>query len=268
MTPVRGIPRRQNQDDDSTDLDDSEDEAVGRNGRVTSGRSKKAPLVPSQTDIDKVMEQARRNVAAQTGNQNIASPDEPATPMTGKRVTLRTDPEENSPRKSIEPTADGLNKRRGLLGSMFGRKRTESSSTIPRYTGESTAPVTQPSSPATPRSGKLQRRNTGQLSRANSGVPSTLGAHQTSNPAATQQNNQNWPLPPAVPESEPEPVRPNTSDGTVTTKQNSSALVRPDVGKRSQSGLTPGQDTAVANGDKVIKKKRFGKLRKAFGLSD
>ena len=271
MTPVRGIPRRQNQDD-STDLDDSEEEVPTRSSKAITGSSKKTPVVPNPTDIDKVMELARRNVAAQTGNESIALPDGPSTPR--KRVTLRTEPEpapQNSPQKSVESTADGLNKRRGLLGSIFGRKRTESSSTLPRYTGQpapSAASASVPTSPINPRSGKLQRRNTGQLSRTNSGVPPMLlTQQQASTPAATAQTNQNWPLPPPIPASAPmADNRPNTSDGQVTTKQSSANPMRPEVGKRSQSGLVAGQ-----NGVRVEqpgKKKRFGMFRKAFGLND
>ena len=67
LTPVRGIPRRKGQEDeDSTDLDDSDDDAPTRSSKRFGGRTKATPIIPSQSDIDKVMELARRNVAAQT----------------------------------------------------------------------------------------------------------------------------------------------------------------------------------------------------------
>jgi len=271
-TPVRGIPRRAGQDDDdSTDLDDSDDETAARR-RPASKRVSKAPVVPSQSDIDKVMEQARRNVAAQTGNSNIGLPEQ-TTPK--KKVTLRTEPEPELPVTNGQLSPDSnLNKRRGLLGSIFGRKRTMSSSTIPRL--QSTEPSQQqmslPASPATPTRGKLQRRNTGQLSRQASsvsvfqvnGMPGQ--AQAVSTPGAVSQTSQNWPLPPPIPESEPAEVRPNTSDGVSMPR---TLRDRPDTMKRSQSGVDIGSKTNDAiYSDRTGKKKRFGKLRKAFGLND
>ena len=270
-TPVRGIPRRAGQDDDdSTDLDDSDDDTAARR-RPASKRVSKAPVVPSQTDIDKVMEQARRNVAAQTGNSNIGLPEQ-TTPK--KKVTLRTEPETDGPVTNghQSPSDPNLNKRRGLLGSIFGRKRTMSSSTIPRL--QTTEPAQQqmslPASPATPTRGKLQRRHTGQLSRQASSASvlqvNNMPAQNVSIPGAVSQTSQNWPLPPPIPESEPVEIRPNTSDGVSMPR---TLRDRPDTMRRSQSGVDIGSkaDNAIYS-DRTGKKKRFGKLRKAFGLND
>jgi len=276
-TPVRGIPRRAGQDDDdSTDLDDSDDNAAARR-RPANKRVGKAPVVPSQSDIDRVMEQARRNVAAQTGNINVGMP-EPTTPK--KKVTLRTEPETDGPvtNGQLSPAGSDLNKRRGLLGSLFGRKRTMSSATLPGLqTASATGPPPQMSlpaspGPATPTRGKLQRKNTGQLSRqasSASGFP-TLANTQNQAVSTPVQNHQNWPLPPPIPESKPTEVRPSTSDGTVHMPRTlRDRAPRPDMSRRSQSGTAAEMkaDNAVYS-DRTGKKKRFGKLRKAFGLND
>ncbi|GAB7341514.1 hypothetical protein MBLNU457_7733t1 [Dothideomycetes sp. NU457] len=274
-TPVRGIPRRAGQDDDdSTDLDDSDDNAAARR-RPANKRVSKAPVVPSQFDIDKVMEQARRNVAAQTGNSNIGMPEQ-TTPR--KKVTLRAEPETDGPATNgqMSPAGSDLNKRRGLLGSIFGRKRTMSSSTLPQLqSGAATGPppqMSQPASPATPTRGKLQRKGTGQLSRQSSSATAlpTLANQQNQTVSTPVQNHQNWPLPPTIPDSEPKSARPKTSDGAVNMPRTlRDRAPRPVTNRRSYSN-----DAAVTKADDAVysertgKKKRFGKLRKAFGLND
>ena len=141
-------------------------------------------------------------------------------------------------------------KRRTFL-SPFGSKRREESTM--RKTEVASAPA--PAAPLesrkaerimdidspqqSPRSPKLQRRNT----------PKRLTADA-------------WPLP-QNPATATANVRPKTSDGTTTAKS------RPDIGFRRTT--MEGQPALVTNGTAIGKggkKKRFGMLRKAFGLHD
>ncbi|KAK4961640.1 hypothetical protein LTR10_002130 [Elasticomyces elasticus] len=154
---------------------------------------------------------------------------------------------------------------------------------------------TLPSSPST---GKLVRRTSGQplMIRGESTFSNATA------PVLRSKDSQNWPLAPPVP---PIPVshamdganRPNTSDGVNPEAIKLARTMRPDVGSRTQSahmplpdsgarrdsnagrsvGFAPGskeEDGDSASGGAGIyskrtgKKKRFGMLRKAFGLYD
>lgn len=291
LTPVRGIPRRNQDGDDSTDLDDSDDEGGNTKKASTRGASrvKGKPIVPSQSDIDQAMEQARRNVAAMTGNAELAAPTTPqkAKESDTKHVRLETQPQTNGQTNGpttngtiVEPS-DGLNRpRRGLMGSIFGRRRTSSTATIPTMASQGiakdsapTSPkaevIGSPQSPQTPRSGRLQRRNTPQLQRTGSEM-STAPVSATGSQSAP-----NWPLPvpPPIPESTTEGLnRPNTSDGVGETDRVKLATsMRPQMSVRSQSGISAAKRTAEENAiysARTGKKKKFSRLRRAFGLND
>ena len=140
-----------------------------------------------------------------------------------------------------------------------------------------------PQSPAgTPRGGKLQRRNTPQLLRTGSYASTIAGPPKPQAQAATMSpkvttpgtmSSQNWPLPPPpkIPASSPQDYRPNTSDGVVGSANLKNASLRPPVHQRAQSGLLNGQiaeNDAGTFSEQTGRKKRFGKLRKAFGLHD
>lgn len=92
-----------------------------------------------------------------------------------------------------------------------------------------------------------------------------------------QEESQNWPLaaPPKVTADgvNGNGVRPSTSDGTETVTMRKS-MRRPEGMQRSQSEYDTGsvKPAAVANGavysERTGKKKKFGGLRKLFGLHD
>jgi len=279
LTPVRGIPRRKGQnDDDSSDLSDSDVE--GRRA-VTNGRDglrgKSTPMVPSQSDIDKAMEIARRNVAAMTGDDvEMPVDDKSRTP---KRVTLQAQQDSPGHKRtdSETPSDAALNKRRGLFGSIMGRKRTNSATTIPRLSTQQVAPDPNAAqSPVSPRKGKLQRRNTPQLSRANSeailpSAPTTAAQaagmqQKVSTPGSMSNNSQNWPFPPPpkIPAAVAGEDRPAASDGAMETENVKVEPPRPGLGPRVQS--SGAHTNGATPSEKAGKKKRFGKLRKAFGL--
>ncbi|KAJ9625028.1 hypothetical protein H2203_004979 [Taxawa tesnikishii (nom. ined.)] len=301
LTPVRGIPRRRGQDDeDSTDLDDSDEEAARptKTGARDSQRTKSKPGVPSQSDVDKAMEAARRNVAAMNGGREPGVPEAKAENKATNQVTLQPQAEVlqpgSSPSKAQELGLDTPKRRRGVLGSILGRKRTSSSvvPTMASYASPGTEPA-GPQSPVTLRSPRLQRKNTPQFSRQNTGLSTTIppppqtaaqmqeSAPQVNTPGGISQNSQNWPLPPPpnVTADGVGAARPATSDGVSAEAIKLARTMRPDIGRRSQSGgnILDGADgdSPRAKGGKNVvysertgRKKKFAGLRRLFGLTD
>lgn len=164
----------------------------------------------------------------------------------------------------------------------------------PQSTGV-TSPM-RPSSPASPSPGKLIRRRSDQpqLRRGDSDY-STATAPVMSSPRANDSDN--WPLPPPVPpiptdDGIERPItdteRPNTSDGVSPSPAaiKLAQTMRPELAPRSKSGhqlgnrvrieggpegSEPGErekDQGVVYSRRTGKKKKFGMLRRAFGLND
>ncbi|GAB7351639.1 hypothetical protein MBLNU459_g2245t3 [Dothideomycetes sp. NU459] len=284
LAPVRGIPRRRDQDEDSSDLDDSDDEPARTRGTKTA-RVSNPPLVPSQADIDRAMEIARRNVAAMNGGREPGVPEEKPGPTTAKQVNIDPQPYTNGASTTVPETPT---KRRGLLGSVLGRRRTSSSVAVPQVAAPS-SPASRPQSPGA-RSPKLQRRNTPQFNRANSNMSTAIPQpphtfdemaatqQKVTSPGAMSQSSQHWPLPPpprVTADGVNGGVRPSTSDGTEAVHMKKS--MRPDMAQRSQSGFDLGgksKPPTISNGNGAVysertgKKKKFGGLRKLFGLHD
>lgn len=263
LTPVRGIPRRQDQHDgDSTDLSDEDDYEPRTNSR---GREKQTkPIVPDAADIEKAMAAARRNLGMTNGNTATGAPAVNEGSALSKGSLRKAEPERpqspmDSPRK------------RSFMGSILRRNRTNSNASqqVPMSSPPPPLPTQAPL--GSPRPGKLQRR--------------TSAAQQdyfnNTNPKTTRpEDDPNWPL---TPPSRPGEIRPSTSDGTSTHEQavRLARSMRPDIG-RSQSNsedvyangnhvgfASDVKDTnGKANGysSKTGKKKKFGMLRKAFGL--
>jgi len=268
LTPVRGIPRRRDQQDgDSTDLSDEEDYEPRQNSR---GRDKQTkPIVPDAADIEKAMAAARRNLGMTNGNTVAGTPPVNEGSALTKGSLRKTEPER--PQRPQSPMDSP--RKRSFMGSILRRNRTNSNASqqIPM----SSPPPPLPTQPplASPRPGKLQRRTS----------TATQDYFNNTNPKTTRvEDDPNWPLTPPV---RPGELRPSTSDGTSTHEQavRLARSMRPDIG-RSQSnsediyangnhhhvGFAPDvKDTnAKANGfsSKTGKKKKFGMLRKAFGL--
>ncbi|TKX23585.1 hypothetical protein C1H76_4097 [Elsinoe australis] len=299
LTPVRGIPRPKNDTgNDSTDLDDSSDDEFSRRRRAKrdSARTVAKPIVPSQADVERAMAAARQNVASMTGNQSLLEPEQ--TPTKGKvqkRVTLQTEARPQSPPASPSKADGAPVRRKGLLGSIFGRRNSSSSVTSPvAKQPMAAAPGTEMSPPASPSSprGKLQRRQAPKLQRSSSAqsnmsVTSTTTANAPNTPAMPaleegkeedEEDVANWPLaplapPPKMPAAIAEGSRPASSDGVTESGRSKMAEGRPALGTRSRSGNELGKKEGPGEGpgvysDKTGKKKRFGRLRKAFGLND
>ena len=153
-----------------------------------------------------------------------------------------------------------------------------------------------PDSPTSPSVGKLLRRRSDQpeMARLNSDY-STATAQPTSQAttAVAPQNDEAWPLPsPSIPPVPPIPAdlaanaatRPDTSDGFSPEAVKLARTMRPDLAPRSKSGpqrsvriqageegSEPGErekDQKTIYSRRTGKKKKFGMLRRAFGIED
>ena len=258
LTPVRGIPRRDN-DGDSTDLDDSDNE-----------RTKKIPPVPSMRDID----HAHGKKSPMTnGNKapSILSAGSLRKGAGGGEVSGL-----NASKFAATPSSPTLAERpqhkRRLSWLGMGGSKKRSSSMPP--------PITSPPP-----------------SRGNDAAPAKPNLLRRSTPTGLPQisEDSNWPLP--SPGGIGEDTRPSTADGPGTALKKGS--LRPDVGKRRstadydgtgrvvttiEGGAGAGDGSSVEGGRKRVgfnfesgepvfsertgKKKKFGGLRRMFGLHD
>lgn len=216
LARVRGIPRRADEGD-STDLNDSSEDEK---------RSKRRNM-PSKTKTTKP-----EGTALAVGSLRRSGSGQDHTKFSKMGTGLQA-------KKAAEKDP----KRRSLFG--LGRRKDDSKvkkPDLPPPASRDGTPqrnnVLPPGSPTSPKSPKLQRRNT----------PMKLDSNS-------------WPLPP-VPGATND--RPNTADGVRNN-------ARPDLGVRSSTMDTSGSKKVDQNGvvlGRTGKKKRFPMLRKAFGLHD
>lgn len=264
-------------DDPFNDSSDDEDSKRRRSGRV-GGRPSAKPMVPTQADIDRAMAVARQNVANMTGNQELLDPETPKGRVQKRGSMLVGTTAESQPAVSPPAQADGapVARRKGLLGSIFGRKNSDgpkaaispASPSRPQLpTSESVVTLTQ--SPVSSR-GKLQRRNTPKMARRASAA-STFTTNTVEpprmKPLTEDKDEVDWPLTPPSKTTVAAPYspRPATSDGVPASRRANIKQGRPGV-PRSQSNSGPALLATEDGGEKTEKKKRFGRLRRAFGI--
>ena len=254
FTPVRGIPRRIDEGD-STDLEDSSVENVATPSKPKVNGAKG----PATTKPE--------GLALATGSLRAASGDAPTAGMGSGLQAKKAAEKENKKRsffgslgskKRVSPSVGGAD-------TALERSKAGTQATIPSKGGRVFGPSSpkadplslQPptvasqtsTAPSSPKSPKLQRRNT----------PKRLASA----------NDISWPL-----EQSPGGAtntadnRPRTSDGQ--PKPTNNAAGRPDLGTR-RSGVQDGganvAGAAIPAGG-TGKKKKFPMLRKAFGLHD
>jgi serine/arginine repetitive matrix protein 2 len=267
LTPVRGIPRRRDQQDgDSTDLSDEDDDDPRKASR---GRNKQSrPVVPDPSDIEKAMEAARRNLGMTNGTNGSAAP-----PVNEGSALSKGSLRKAGPERPLSPANEDSPKKRGFMGSILRRSRTYSNTSQKPPMASPPPPLPTNFTPASPRPGKLQRRTS----------TATQDYFNNNNPKSLPEDGEaNWPLSPPGKLGE---LRPSTSDGVSRHEQAVllARQMRPDIG-RSQSNsegaiITGGHvgfadesngmnGKASAYGSKTGKKKKFGMLRRAFGLDD
>ena len=311
LTPVRGIPRRQGQNDgDSTDLEDEDDEDPRKASR---NRVKmQTPMVPDPADVEKAMAAARKNLGIT--EEPSGSPRQNTEGSALAKGSLRTKPEvekaEPTPRPVDVNFAPPEKKKRGFMGSILRRNRNTSSSV--QQLGQS-SPAVAPASPAvatpaspqtvrqeppsSPSANKL-RRNSGQplnqpkLRRGDSDMSAATAPLLTSTtgPAVSRNETDDWPLAspkPAVDDTTPtsaDKERPSTSDGFSPEAIKLAQTMRPDLAPRSASGNLLDRKVRIQAGEegsepgerepravysrRTGKKKKFGGMRRFFGIDD
>lgn len=234
LTPVRGIPRRIDEGD-STDLEDSSAEP--------------SPIISA----------TRHRPSSKAKNQGL-------TLASGSSRIPAITPAPVSPGLEGNNANDKEKKKRSFFGGLGGKKRDDSyvrsptrqetplerPKTIRLNTADSHGPAISGDVPS-PKSPKLQRRNT----------PKRFASDS-------------WPLPEIPGKAD---SRPNTSDGNGMNASNGTrngagtgaSSMRPELGTRRSTAQNESAGN-VANGvlvpGKTVKKKRFPLLRKAFGLND
>lgn len=263
LTPVRGIPRRIDEGD-STDLDDS------------SVENAHPAVQPKMNGTKPSLDTKPEGLALATGSLRVASGDGPTAAMgTGlhakkaaekdkkKRSFFgglgsrrRDDPSRikkadiESPARRDTPLERSQTERVLATGGPKGERAFGPNSLMVKPVTNTERPVVgsrTSSMQNSPKSPKLQRRNT----------PKTV-------PTA---NEISWPLPqsPAGVTTSAQDGRPQTSDGAA----GANGAGRPDIGTRRTTfqGVPPPPTAPLVVG-KTEKKKRFGMLRKAFGIQN
>ncbi|KAF2743315.1 hypothetical protein M011DRAFT_461748 [Sporormia fimetaria CBS 119925] len=214
LAPVRGIPKRPGDDDrDSTDLEDeqSEDEekkstAASKNGPSGLSKSKHAPASPT---TEKKPKAKRGFFGLGKKKEAPASPSQPTPTPQSTDIPLPPTHRDRSPNHPLTPIAEADDK-------------------------------TLEANPPTPRSPKLQRRNTPQWSRSAS---------------------DSWPLPTPPPIGDD--ARPATADGLLDRTDSHA----PSHAPTARTAIDPKSGKEVVVG-RTGKKKRFQGLRRVFGLND
>ena len=261
LTPVRGIPRRTDEGD-STDLEDSSVENVPASPKARVNGTK--PAVNTKPE----------GAALATGSLRVPSGDGPTTAM-GSGLQAKKAAEKESKKRSFF----------GVLGS---RKKNDDPTRVRKSDAESAARrdtplessnaerklsagpandnerVLAPTSPTAPPVSQTTRPNLGSRSSTAASSPKTPKLQRRNTPKqTTMANDISWPLPQGAGGIQSAPDgRPQTSDGPVV----SGGPERPNMG-RVQSEIGPPRTAPLVVGT-AEKKKRFGVLRRAFGLHD
>ena len=261
FTPVRGIPRRTDEGD-STDLEDSSVENVPASPKAKVNGTK--PAVNTKPE----------GAALATGTLRASSGEGPTTIM-GSGLQAKKAAEKEKAKRSFF----------GVLGS---RKKKDDPTRVRKSDAESAArrdtplerskaerqqsadrantdePVLASTSPTSPPVSQTIRPNLGSRNSTAASSPRSPKLQRRNTPKqTTTANDISWPFPqgPGGIQSAPD-SRPQTSNGPVVSE----GAGRPNVG-RVQSEIGPARTAPLVVG-KAEKKKRFGGLRRAFGLHD
>ena len=261
LTPVRGIPRRTDEGD-STDLEDSSVENIPASPKARVNGTK--PAVNTKPE----------GAALATGSLRAPSGESPTTAM-GSGLQAKKAAEKEKTKRSFF----------GVLGS---RKKKDDPTRVRKSDAESAArrdtplerskaerqqsagptntnePVLAPTSTTSPPVSQTTRPDLGSRTSTAASSPRSLKLQRRNTPKQTTTTNDiPWPLPQGAAGVQSAPdSRPQTSDGPGV----SGGTGRPNIG-RVQSEIGPARTAPLVVG-KAEKKKRFGVLRRAFGLHD
>ena len=261
LTPVRGIPRRTDEGD-STDLDDSSVENVPASPKAKVNGTK--PAVNTKPE----------GAALATGSLRAPSGENPTTAM-GSGLQAKKAAEKEKTKRSFF----------GVLGS---RKKKDDPTRVRKSDAESAArrdtplerskaerqqgagppianePVLAPTSPTSPSVSQTTRPDLGSRTSTAASSPRAPKLQRRNTPKqTTTANDISWPLPQGAGGIQSAPdSRPQTSNGPGVSE----GTGRPNMG-RVQSEIGPARTAPLVVG-KAEKKKRFGVLRRAFGLHE
>ncbi|KAL8768608.1 MAG: hypothetical protein Q9209_005167 [Squamulea sp. 1 TL-2023] len=244
LTPVRGIPRRIDEGD-STDLEDSS----------------ASPSPMMETKDEKPLASTTKPAegsALATGSLRAGQADKPLEKEKKKRSFFgglggSKKQAQPPPINTTLPPASISHP----LEANYASPQPPSSPKSPKaakFLGSSVTTSPNPSQ-ASPKSPKLQRRNTPKRFASDSWP---LPENNNTLPVAATANN--------------EKLRPSTSDGAGAGKPLAMGTMRPEAGKRRSTAEVQPMEVVngagVAAGGKEAKKKRFPMLRKALGIKD
>ena len=295
LTSVKIGARRTRRDDgDLTDI--RNEDGNESSWRHSQKDSMAVPLVPDPADVEKAMAAARKNLGmngsgGRAGGQEKGKGGAILVKGSPRATQLNDEMDKGTTNAAASSTLE--KKRRGFMGSLLRRNRpnpatpgtpTASAAASPASPAFSAAPSTPTASPTATKARRARLR------RGDSNL-STL-TDPTSNASAAKDGT-HWPLPPPIPPlplqpDQAEKPRPSTSDGVAASfNPEGSRLGRtmrgaPPVTPR---GGRPGSPSATfvageegnelgerasepSYSKRTGKKKKFGILRKAFGLND
>ncbi|KAL8914882.1 MAG: hypothetical protein Q9171_000509 [Xanthocarpia ochracea] len=245
LTPVRGIPRRIDEGD-STDLEDSS--------------ASPSPMVPPKDNKPQVSTtKPAEGSALATGSLRTSQPDTPA--------------EKEKKEK----------KKRSFFGGLGGSKKQSQPpptstilppTNIPHTLDADHASPQPPSSPKSPKAAKFIGTNITASPNPSQASPKSPKLQRRNTPKRFASDS--WPLPenntpPAAVMADNAKLRPSTSDGAGIGKPLVMGTMRPEAGPRRFTAEGQPVDVnggAVDVGEKGAKKKRFPMLRKALGLKE
>jgi len=260
LTPVRGIPRRIDEGD-STDLDDS------------SVENTPTPSKPKTNGMKPTSDTKSEGLALATGSLHVASGDGPNTAM-GSGLQAKKAAEKDKKKRSFFGGL-GSSKRNDpprvqkANTESLARKDNPLERSKPEGTLTSGDPkgehVLAPRSPTANPVAKTERPFIGPRISSAQNSPKSPKLQRRNTPKTVPRANDNsWPLPqsPGIATSNLD-GRPRTSDGAAVAN----GAGRPDIGIRRTTlqGAPPAPTPPVVVG-KPEKRKRFGILRKAFGI--
>lgn len=245
LPPVRGIPRRQGQDDgDSTDLSGETDDDDPR--KSSRRREKQAkPGVPDPADVEKAMALARRNLGMDeedpsNGNGHAARKGTEGSAL-GRGSLRNAAAEDDTEDEEVDEPAPMPAKKRGIMGSILRRNR-NSTSSIPQDAQQQQH---------TDSPGKMNRRASTQAHARSSSMA----------PRSRKRDSKNDRHEPEI-RSSFERQRPGTNDGNVKMAR----TMRPEGGY--DYAEQDARDDQAVYSEKTGRKKKFGRLRRVFGLHD
>ena len=251
FTPVRGIPRKQNEGD-STDLEDSSDEEGKRPSaplRIdTATKETSRPETPT-TPVSPYSERKRRSLFSRFRSRKEKAPDDRS------RLGVGTIAERDSLLEQTRPDLEAAQQAQIHSSPKAQTKKPRSSRLGFGSLAERDAMIERTRA-------KLEEAREGQDQVED--MPPTANGQKPRRAQPERVMSDSWPLPPKIAGRE----RPNTSDGIRLSAVASDTNLRSTIASRGKMSTPSGAVGPNAVYGRTGRKKRFPWLRKAFGLVD